>query len=299
MRRIITTISAIVIGAFLISPVADAQGRHGRHGDNGRSHGQHTETPSRRPGNSGGQRPDNRPGNRPGNRPDNRPDNRPGGNNHGGNGFRPGGDHGHKPDNRPGYRPDHRPDHRPGNGFRPGTPPPGHNHGHVHRPPHRPPYRPYMPAHRPWHRPVPPPHFRPAYGAPTFAGVLGLVFGTALDITLNNLINSGYSVSGYGNDCVYLSNVRIMDFSWPEATLNYIGGNLRGSEFTYSTPFYDMSRYNMLYRNLANRYGPPVAVDGTTVTWWGYNNGYVRLSYFNDYAYNGASRYYTTLSIGN
>ncbi|MDO5395024.1 MAG: hypothetical protein Q4F07_03555, partial [Bacteroidales bacterium] len=224
---------------------------------------------------------------------------RPGGNTPqrpGGNGpQRPGG----------GYTPGHGPGGNHGH-HRPGTPPPprpggGHHHG-GYRP--GPPPRPHMPAHRPWRPPVPPPNFRPYYGAPSFTGILGLTFGTALGITLSNLANTGYNVTGYGNDCIYLSNVPMFNLSWPNATLNYVNGNLRGSEFTYSTPGYDMSRYNMLYNSLVAQYGYPVSVQNNggynvSATWWGYNNGYITLSYFSDYAYNGTMRYYTTLSIGN
>lgn len=298
MKRIITTISAALVSAFLLAPMLDAQGRGRNQYNNGGGIRNRTESPAQRPGNNG--RPGNnngqQSGQRPGdNRPDNRPEKRPG------NITRPGQqpviNHG-KPDNRPtnnhgfnnGGHQSHNPGYRPGNNYRPGN---------ISRPPMRPPQRPYMPANRPWRPPVRPAHFHPGHGAPTFTGVLGVLFGTALDITLNNLLYNGYNVTGYGPNTVYLNNVGIMDFSWPEATLNYVNGVLRGSEFTYSTGYYDMSRYNMLYRSLTNSYGLPVSVNGTTVTWWGYNNGYVRLSYFNDYAYNGSSRYYTTLSIGN
>lgn len=318
MKRIVTTISAIIIGAFLFGPIAEAQGRgSGRHGSSDRSSGSRTRTESTsRPGNMGrghGNGSNNsRPGSssRPGFDNNNRPGKgdgyRPGGNNRPDN--KPGNRPGNKPDNKPGYRPDHggRPDHgyRPDNnhGHKPG---PGHKPGHDYKPapPKKPgyhtPHRPYMPAHRSWRPPVPPPHHRPSHRAPSVTGILGLVFGTAIDITINNLLNSGYSVSGYGADCVYLNNVRMFNYSWPEATLNYVNGGLRGSEFTYSTSYYDTGRYNNLYRSLTNSYGPPVSVNGTTATWWGHNNGYISLSFFDDYAYNGALRYYTTLSIGN
>ena len=288
---------------------------------------QHTVNPGNlnRPGNNG-----NRPGNgnnngavhRPGhgnnngsvNRPGNQ--NRPGNGNNfrpGNNGNRPGNDHGNRPNgnwnrpggnHNPGYVPN-RPNH--GHNDRPGYRP---NHGPNHRPGYRPPYhahapmRPYMPVNRPWRPPVPPRHWRPYHGAPRFSTILGITLGTAIDITINSLLNSGYNVTGYGPNVVYLNSVPMMNFTWPNATFNYVDGAFRGSEFTYSTPGYDMSRYNMLYNQLISQYGYPVSVqnnggDSVSATWWGYNNGYITLSFFPDYAYNGSLRYYTTFSVGN
>lgn len=128
--------------------------------------------------------------------------------------------------------------------------------------------------------------------------------GTALNLSLDYLFNSGYSIMGYGNNQVYLSNVPVYNYTWPSATLYYgTGGGLQGSEFVYSSPGYDISRYNALYSQLVRQYGYPVSVQdtygGVTATWWGYNNGYITLSFFNDMAFNGTSRYHTTLSIGN
>lgn len=165
-------------------------------------------------------------------------------------------------------------------------------------------YRPYMPYNRPWRRPTPPPSWRPYYGCPTFSSILGVTLGTALNLSLDYLFNSGYSIMGYGNNQVYLSNVPVYNYTWPSATLYYgTGGGLQGSEFVYSSPGYDISRYNALYSQLVRQYGYPVSVQdtygGVTATWWGYNNGYITLSFFNDTAFNGTSRYYTTLSIGN
>lgn len=160
-----------------------------------------------------------------------------------------------------------------------------------------------MPAHRPWHRPTPPPHFRPYHGAPNFGTILGVTIGTALNISINVLLNSGYDVVGYGPQAVYLNNVSMLNYNWPNATLNYVNGNLIGSEFVYSTCYQDMSRYNMLYSRLINQYGYPASSQSNgggsiSVTWWGYNNNFVTLSYFPDYAANGGLRYYTALSFG-
>lgn len=338
MRRIFTTISTLLICGLLTVPTADAQGR-GRNDRNNSGCGQRTEQRQSRPGNMGhrpgnnnrpnnnnnrpgnNDRPNNRPGNndRPNNRPGNndRPGNRPG-NNHNrpghNNGYRPG--HNDRP-NHDGYRPGHndRPNHngyRPGhNGYRPGGPQGGGHFKPGYRPNHRPmppyhvhgPHRPYMPAPRPWHRPTPPPHFRPRYGAPNFATILGVTIGTALNISINALMNSGYDVVGYGPASVYLNNVPMLNYTWPNATLSYVNGNLAGSEFVYSTPYYDMSRYNMLYSQLINQYGYPTTTQSNgggsiSSTWWGYNDNFVTLSYFPDYATNGTLRYYTSLTFG-
>ena len=155
---------------------------------------------------------------------------------------------------------------------------------------------------RPWHRPVPPPGFRPRPGGPRFSTILGITLGTALNLSLNALINGGYTVTGYGPSAVYLTGVNLYGCYWPNATLNYVNSNLRGSEFVYSTYGYDRSRYDMLYRQMTNTYGVPIAtnVNGARVsaTWWGYNNSYISLNYFPDYDADGIYRYYTVLSIG-
>ena len=75
------------------------------------------------------------------------------------------------------------------------------------------------------------------------------------------------------------------------------------TELVFSSAAYDMSRYNLLYNSFVNQYGYPVSTQsnngGVSATWWGYNNGYITLSFFGDYANNGAYRYYTTVSYGN
>ena len=160
-----------------------------------------------------------------------------------------------------------------------------------------------MPAYRPWCPPVRPVGFRPYIGCPNIVSVLGVIFGTTINVTLDALYNNGYNIAGYMNNAIYLTNVSLMNVMWPNVTLSYSNGGLRGSEFTYSSPGYDMSRYNIIYNQLYRQYGQPVSTDASgasiTTTWWGYDNGYIRLSFFPDYAYNGSSRYYTTLSIGN
>ena len=301
MKRLITLVSVVLLSTTLVCTTGQSRGRSNS------STRPATSAPQNRPGNMGGS---SSTSSRGGSHSNN--GSRPGGNNSrpDNNGYRPGGNN-NRPDNN-GYRPggnNSRPDHgyHPG-GYRPGTshtrptPPPPRDHRYCYH--NTPPYRPYMPCNRTWRRPTPPPSWRPYAGCPTFRTILGVTLGTALNLSLDYLFNNGYSILGYGNDQVYLSNVPLYNYSWPSATLYYgTGGGLQGSEFVYSSPGYDRSRYNALYNQLIRQYGYPVSVqdtyDGVTATWWGYNNGYITLSFFRDTAYNGLSRFYTTLSIGN
>lgn len=245
-----------------------------------------------RPGNNGngnngndGYRPGNN-GNRPGNN-GNRPGNngyRPGDNNHVNRpGYHP--DNGHRPGVRPGYRPDHRPGYRP-------------------RPPYHEAWRPAMaPPPRPYFRPAPPPRaWRPTVVWPTFHTVLGVSFGTALNVSLNLLMNKGYTVDAYGNDCIYLSNVPMLNCYWPDATLYYGNNGLLSGSFIYSSGVYDMNRYNNVYSMLTANYGVPYQINNNgasiSATWWG-GNQFITLSYNNAYANNGSLRYFTTLTFGN
>lgn len=261
------------------------QGGGGNHrpGNNDRP-GNHRPGGNNRPGNSG--RPDHRPGNgahRPGgdHRPDYRPDHRPDHN----PGYRPGGNPGHRPGHNPGYRPG---GHRPGYGH-PAPPPPPPRHGHN--------YRHHVPFFGHYHRPVPPPRWTPGYYGPSFGTILGLSFGTAINISVNALINQGYTVSSYGDNVVYLSNVPQMNYYWPDAALYYNNGALCGSTFTYPSAYYDTTRYNALYNEFCRQYGVPVnVVNGGGVmsaTWFGNGNRFVTLEFNSSYG-----NYYTSLSFG-
>lgn len=254
-----------------------------RPGNNDRP-GNHRPGGNNRPGNSG--RPDHRPGNgghRPGgdHRPDYRPDHRPDHN----PGYRPGGNPGHRPGHNPGYRPG---GHRPGYGH-PAPPPPPPRHGHN--------YRHHVPFFGHYHRPVPPPRWTPGYYGPSFGTILGLSFGTAINISVNALINQGYTVSSYGDNVVYLSNVPQMNYYWPDAALYYNNGALCGSTFTYPSAYYDTTRYNALYNEFCRQYGVPVnVVNGGGVmsaTWFGNGNRFVTLEFNSSYG-----NYYTSLSFG-
>ncbi len=170
-------------------------------------------------------------------------------------------------------------------------------------PPRRIPPRPMMPANRPWHRPTPPPSFRPAPGWRPFSSILGIALGSAINISINGLINAGYNVSGYGNDAVYVTDAPMLNMVWPDATLYYGNGGLYASEFVYSTPAYNLSRYNSAYRTLVRNYGTPIQstnVGGSiTSTWWGPGNQFIRLTFQSAIAGNGSNRFFTTLSFGN
>lgn len=90
---------------------------------------------------------------------------------------------------------------------------------------------------------------------------------------------------------------------WPDATLFYSNGGMYASEFVYSTPIYNMSRYNSTYGILVRNYGAPVSstnINGVlTTTWWGSNGQFINLSFQNAIAGNGTTRFFTTLSFGN
>lgn len=330
MKKSVITVAASLLTALMLTPVADGQTRgRGNMGGGRQSPSASVSRPATRPsdnnasatrpssGRPGNMGSSNRPGgnnhgniNRPGsgshvtppnnnNRPGGNHGNmdRPGGNNHG-NINRPGGNH-HGNHNRPTPPPT-----RPG-GQRPPVPNHSHRPGHMPPPPpHSVPYRPYMPANRPWMRPVPPPSYRPYGRLPRFNSIFNINFGTTFSISLNTLMNTGYTVAGYGSDVIYLANINQYGYIWPSATMHYQNGVLTGTQFVYSSPGYDMSRYNILYNNLTGQYGYPVSVQNggsgsISATWWGYDNSYITLSFYPDYAYNGSYRYYTTIQIGN
>lgn len=317
MRKFLKTVSAFIVALSMAALPLTAEAQHnggrqshfssgqserpsgqGRPSHNGGNQGGGSHRPgnggnpggSHRPGNGnqgggGSHRPggNNRPGNsgRPDHRPDYRPDHRPDHN----PGYRPGGNPGHRPGHNPGYRPG---GHRPGYGH-PAPPPPPPRHGHN--------YRHHVPFFGHYHRPVPPPRWTPGYYGPSFGTILGLSFGTAINISVNALINQGYTVSSYGDNVVYLSNVPQMNYYWPDAALYYNNGALCGSTFTYPSTYYDTTRYNALYNEFCRQYGVPVnVVNGGGVmsaTWFGNGNRFVTLEFNSSYG-----NYYTSLSFG-
>lgn len=251
-----------------------------------------------RPGNQGGHNRPNRPGPGVGPEGNHRPSGPARPPQHGNN-WRPSGGHHNGPGmgpNVPG-RPGNM--HRPGNIHRPVPPPPMRpNHGHWGPPP----LRPYRPVARPWHRPVPPPAWRPRPAAPMLSTILGITFGTALNLSINALVNSGYTIDGYADNTVYLRDVNSYNYLWPDATLYYANGGMNRSEFLYSTPYPDPMRYNSLYANFTGIYGAPVSYsnNGTSIsaTWFAPNRGYITLQYAPQYALGGQLRYFTTLTLG-
>lgn len=157
---------------------------------------------------------------------------------------------------------------------------------------------------RPWAPPRPPMAWRPVGRYPVFNTILGVTFGTGINVSVNFLANAGYNVLGYGDGLVYLSNVNMLNMLWPNVTLFYPdGGGLYGSQFVYSTPYADMNRYYSAYNNLCAQYGNPYSSQqlsggGVEVNWFGNNGNFVSLRYAPGYANNGALGFFTTLSFG-
>lgn len=151
---------------------------------------------------------------------------------------------------------------------------------------------------------MPPPPPRPVYvnyTVPTIGNILGLAFGSFIDAGINTLFNTGYTVLGYVDNAIYLSNVRQLGYVWPEATVYYTDGLMSNTQFQYWTPAPDVVRFNNVYRQLVSIYGAPVSsntINGiTTVSWWGGSNtGYVTLQYGLGNSIDGLANYYTTLT---
>jgi len=165
---------------------------------------------------------------------------------------------------------------------------------HIWDRPLPPPHRPHRPA--PWvvFRPTIPAGWHPYVGAPTIDRILGLLFGTLYNVSLDYLYSNGYFIDGYADGVIFLRDVPMLNLYWPDAMLNYDNNRLVNAQFVYYSSYYDMSRYNRVYRSLSRIYGAPVFRDGTTISWYGGNNtGFVTLSMYNDYG-----NYYTTMSIG-
>ncbi len=280
MKRQLKLTAFIAATAILIAPASMMADRPGA-----RPGGERPTTS--RPA-TGGNNPTMRPGN-----------NRPGSNN---NSHRPGNSGNNNVGNRPGashpgnWNPGHNrpnppvvnPGHRPGNNWRP-TPPP---------------VRPYRPVSmRPIPRPIPPVGWRPRPGMPTLGGFLGLTLGASLNISVNYLMSNGFTIDGYADNTVYLRDPRVMNYVWNDGALFYSpAGALTGSAFYYSTPFYDMTRYNAVFNALTATYGLPVS-NGTTggvlsATWFG-SGGYITLSYNTMPSSAGPVRFFTTLTFGN
>ena len=243
------------------------------------------------------------------------------GNHHGNNGNHHGNDRGDRPNGNYGnHYSGHRDYGRDYDGRRPGYHNPHHNnprgydnqfnrryHDYYRHNswswshPCRPPYRPWRPT--PWvvHRPVVPAGWVWYSSAPRIYRVLGIQFGTVFSVSINHLFTYGYNIDGYYDNVIYLRDVPMLNYNWPNVMLNYApGGGLASAMFSNSFAFRDLAMYNRLYNTLCGTYGSPVDARTTpyegTVSWWGgEGQGYVTLTYYTDQ--NG--RFYTNLTIGN
>lgn len=223
--------------------------------------------------------------------------NRPNGNhnngNHNGN-FRPGnGGHNNGAFNGGGH----------GNHFGPGSAgiarPPKHN-GH---------YRPVAPVHpyrytmRP-PRPVPPGHYRPYIGPRRMSlgqAVLAFTLGSAFNAALDFFFDNGYSVGGFGNDVIYLNNVSMCNYIWPETSLFYNNGMLATQQYCYASPYNDRARFNAIYRDMCRAYGNPYMRNlpsGLSATWMSGGGDYITLEYQPTYSPAGVLNFFTTLTFG-
>lgn len=157
-----------------------------------------------------------------------------------------------------------------------------------------------------WSRPLPPPPPRYRHvrrGVPTIGSVLGLAFGTFIDYGINALLGNGYTVLGYLDNAIYLSNVTQFGYIWPDVQMFYSDGLLANARMQYWTTMPDLTRYNSLYRQLCTLYGSPVTssyINGmNSISWWGGNNtGYITLEYGFGNSDMGYGGYYTTLTYG-
>ena len=157
-----------------------------------------------------------------------------------------------------------------------------------------PPARAYRLAPIVWYRPVIPVGWHPYAGAPVIDRILGLVFGSLYNTSLDYLYCNGYYIDGYADGIIYLRDVPMLNLYWPDVMLNYDYDRLVNAQFVYHSSYYDTSRFDRVYNSLSRIYGAPVYRDGMTVSWYGGDSrGYVTLSLENNYG-----DYYTTMSIG-
>ncbi len=166
------------------------------------------------------------------------------------------------------------------------------------RRPVMPPTRAYRPERIWYYRPAVPASYRPYYGAPSIVSILGVDFGTLASSALNFLYYKGYDIDGYYDNVVYLRNVPLLSFTWPDVMMSYDpNSGFNYAQFVYSTPYYDRSRYNRIYRDLCATYGQPIGYNSGNsmcISWYGGDGrGYVTLNLSNE-----GGRYYTSLSVG-
>ena len=266
--------------------VDNRNGNVGGNGNNNRGTGNMGGNGGRRPGDNGRTGNNGNGGGSEHNRTGYGPSN--GGINHNGPG-------GNRPDyNRYSYSSDNRMPYPTRNGDR------FHNHYRYNdwswHSPVRPPHRPYRPSSLWYYRPIVPTGFRFYVSAPVISGVLGLEFGTPFGSSLNFLYYNGYEIDGYYDNIVYLRDVPMVGYVWPDVMLQYDNNGLAFVQFTVSSPYDDRARFNRLYNDLCMSYGTPIRRSGYNgyYSWYGGNGvGYVNLGL----TYSGG-RYYTSLSFG-
>ena len=157
-----------------------------------------------------------------------------------------------------------------------------------------PPARAHRPAPLIWRRPVIPVGWHPYAGAPVIDRILGLMFGSLYEASLDHLYYSGYYIDGYADGIIYLRDVPMLNLYWSDVMLNYELNRLANAQFIYHSRYYDRGRFDRVYNSLCRVYGPPVFQDGMTISWYGGNNtGWVTLTMTENYG-----DYYTTMSIG-
>ncbi len=273
-------------------------GNSGNNNNNGRPNNNGNNNNNGRPNNNGNNNNNGRPNNNGNNNNNGRPNNNGGYNNNNGRPNNNGGynNNNGRPNNNGGYHPGGNGyqggGQRPNGGFkpgRPGTPLPG-SYGHrpdMHRPivvrPPRPAIRPYVPS---------------------FSSVLGITFGTMISNSIYALCNSGYTVSAYDSDNVYVQNVNMYGVTWPTGALYYNSTGLYSSQFEYVTNSNHQRIFNIASSNITARFGRPLSTErtsnGASSTWWGGDSqGYITLSYSMGYTSYGSIEGYTTLTIGN
>lgn len=127
---------------------------------------------------------------------------------------------------------------------------------------------------------------------------LGAIFDTTVDI----FIGRNYYIDGYSDNYLYMCDVNAYNYLWPDVMLYYNNGYLTSSQFSYSTNYFDGSRYNNVYNQLYGVYGAPAIAqniaNGRRVTWWGYDNQYITLEFQSTYTNGYGTRYYTNIIIG-
>jgi hypothetical protein len=154
------------------------------------------------------------------------------------------------------------------------------------------------------HARAPRPSYRPAVrrGVPSFNAILGITFGSVINASINALLNSGYSITTYDNNTVYMQNVAQFGITWPTVALYYGSAGLYSSQFEYVSTYQSQNVFNSAYANICRTYGNPISQNigraTATATWWGGDaNGYLTLNFGSNYS-NYGPQFYTTLTMG-